>query len=324
LARSGTRIRQLVTPRELDNVTSREILLSTSDGYPLAARIWAPANLVSPVATALINSGAGISCRYYDHFASYLAANGIATLVYDYRGVGRSRPLSLRGFSASIEDWGSKDCAAGLEWLAARFTGIPRIVIGHSVGGFVTGFADNGHLIDQMLLVGAHNGYWRDYHQKYRLRMYLLWHLLMPALTCVIGFFPGRALHLLEDLPLGVAIEWANRRRPEFWWNVKTPEGVRDTNRINAAIARFQAIRARTLAVHFTDDPFATSAATDRVLALYPNCQTQRMLIGRADTNAQPIGHFGFFRSRFRDTLWPRVLAWLLNPDATVIEPLSS
>ena len=315
MARPRARIRQLVTPRESDNLAPTEMLLSASDGYPLAARIWEPARSGGPVATALINSGAGISSRYYDHFASYLATKGIATLVYDCRGVGRSRPLSLRGFSASVEDWGSKDCAAALDWLKARFIGIPCIVIGHSVGGFVTGFAGNGHLIDQMLLVGAHNGYWRDYHQKYRLRMYFLWHLLMPSLVRVIGFFPGRALHLLEDLPRGVAIEWANRRKPEFWWNVKTPQGVPDTDRIDAAIAHFQAIHARTLAVHFSDDPFATSAATDRILALYPNCQTQRMLIAPADTNGQPIGHFGFFRARFRETLWPRVLAWLLNTE---------
>ncbi len=315
MARFRARVRQLVTPRESDNVTSTEMLLTASDGYPLTGRIWEPAHSTHPVATALINSGAGISCRYYDHFASYLANNGIATLVYDYRGVGRSRPLSLRGFSASVEDWGSKDCAALLEWLRTRFIGIKRIVIGHSVGGFVTGFAGNGRMVDQMLLVGAHNGYWRDYHQKYRLRMYLLWHLLMPALARVIGFFPGRALHLLEDLPLGVAMEWGNRLKPEFWWNVKTPEGLRDTKRIDAAIACFQAMHARTLAVHFTDDPFATSAATDRMLGLYPNCQIQRMLIGPAETNGLPVGHFGFFRSRFRETLWPPVLAWLLNKE---------
>ena len=87
MARFRARVRQLVTPRESDNVTTTEMLLSASDGYPLAARIWEPGQSTHPVATALINSGAGISCRYYDHFASYLANNGIATLVYDYRGV---------------------------------------------------------------------------------------------------------------------------------------------------------------------------------------------------------------------------------------------
>lgn len=303
------------TTRNVDSAKSSGLQLSALDGYVLGAQVWEPATLKRAVATALVNAGAGISYRYYDHFASFLAANGIATLIYDYRGVGRSRPSSLRGFNASVEDWGGKDCAAGLSWLAARFTDVPRIVIGHSVGGFVTGFANNGSMIDQMLLVGAHNGYWRDYHEKYRLRMYVLWHVLMPILARAVGFFPGRALHLLEDLPLGVATEWANRRKPEFWWNVKTAEGMRDSNRIDSVVARFRALHARTLAVHFTDDPFATSAATDRLLQLYSNCPATQLLIGPADTNGQSIGHFGFFRSRFRETLWPRVLAWLLNKE---------
>src|SRR5256885_1419528 len=83
-------------------------------------------------------------------------------------GVRQSRPKSLRGFSASVEYWGSKDCAAALEWIAIRFPGARRIVIGHSVGGFVTGFVTNGHRIDRMLLVGAHTGYWRDYAARAR------------------------------------------------------------------------------------------------------------------------------------------------------------
>ena len=104
------------------------------------------------------------------------------------------------GFKASVEEWGSKDCAAALDWLADRFPGAERIVVGHSVGGFVTGFVTNGTLIDKMLLVSAHTGYWRDYAAGARLPMYLLWHVLMPAITRVVGYFPGQRLHLLEDL----------------------------------------------------------------------------------------------------------------------------
>jgi predicted alpha/beta hydrolase len=251
--------------------------------------------------------------RYYDRFAHFLATNGIPTLVYDYRGIGQSRPSVLRGFTASVEDWGSKDCAAALEWLSGRFPKARRIVIGHSVGGFVTGFVTNGRKIDRMLLVGAHTGYWRDYAARPRLPMYLLWHALMPALTRVVGYFPGRRLHLLNDLPAGVALEWANRRRPEFWWNKVTPDGEPDTQWRDNALSCFLAIRASTLALRFTDDAFATEAATTRILGLYQNCPATRMVVGPVDAGGQKIGHFGFFRSRFRETLWPRVLAWLLN-----------
>jgi predicted alpha/beta hydrolase len=296
-------------------VTPCDFVLPAADSYQLAARLWASTEAPSAVESAVINAGAGIGMGYYDRFAHFLATNGIPTLVYDYRGIGQSRPSVLRGFAASVEDWGSKDCAAALEWLSGHFPEARRIVIGHSVGGFVTGFVTNGRKIDRMLLVGAHTGYWRDYAARPRLAMYLLWHALMPAVTRVVGYFPGRRLHLLNDLPAGVALEWANRRRPEFWWNKVTADGAPDTQWRDNVLSRFLAIRASTLALRFTDDAFATEAATTRILGLYQNCPATRMVVGPVDAGGQKIGHFGFFRSRFRETLWPRVLAWLLNSE---------
>src|SRR5208283_1763314 len=178
---------------------SRDLRLAATDGYQLAARLWNRSEQLQPLSVALINAGAGIGSNYYDRFARFLAQCGIPAVVYDYRGIAKSRPPRLRGFAASVEDWGSKDCAAVLQWIATQFPGARRTVIGHSVGGFVTGFVTNGRMIDRMLLVGAHTGYWRDYAASSRLGMYLLWHTLMPALTRVVGYFPGRTLHLLED-----------------------------------------------------------------------------------------------------------------------------
>jgi predicted alpha/beta hydrolase len=299
----------------LTPVTSTDVAFTATDGCPLAGHLWHCNEHSEPPAVALINAGAGIGSAYYDRFARYLSQAGVPTLLYDYRGIGRSRPRSLKGFSASVEDWGSKDCAAALEWLSSRFPGARRVVIGHSVGGFVTGFVTNGPLIDRMLLVGAHTGYWRDYALIARPGMYMLWHVLMPSLTRVVGYFPGRRLHLSEDLPAGVAMEWANRRHPDFWWNRRTPDGALDTEWRESALGRFQAIRARTLSLSFSDDAFATEAATDRLVGLYRNCSTTRIVIRPGDAGRQKIGHFGFFRSRFRDLLWPQVVEWVRSDD---------
>jgi predicted alpha/beta hydrolase len=261
----------------------------------------------------LINSGAGIQSRFYDRFAAFLAENGVPTVVYDYRGIGRSRPSSLRGFEASVEIWGSKDCAAVIDWLVERFPGAERLVVGHSVGGFVTGFATNGALIDQLLLVSAHTGYWQDYASRARFPMFLLWHVFMPAITRFVGYFPGRRLRISEDLPRGVALEWAARRKPEFWWHLKKDDGSIDNVLVQTFLARFEAIRARTLALQFADDPFATDNATARILGLYKNACVSRLILDAADGDGLKIGHFGFFRSRFRVNLWPRVLNAVLD-----------
>jgi predicted alpha/beta hydrolase len=287
------------------------VRIPSCDGYLLGAHSLRETADSPQKLSALINAGAGIDYRYYSRFATFLAAAGIPTLVYDYRGIGRSRPKVMRGFEASVEEWGSKDCAAALDWLAEQYPGARRIVIGHSVGGFLTGFARNGHLIDHMVLVGSHTGYWGDYAPAARPAMFLLWHAFMPAITRLVGYFPGRRLRLLEDLPRGVALEWAARRKPDFWWNARRPDGTPDVERIDEVLGRFRAIRASVLALRFDDDPFATEAATERVLGLYSGCRAEQRLITRADVGGQKIGHFGFFRSRFRETLWPEVLHWL-------------
>jgi len=292
-------------------VKARDVLLVAEDNYPLGARFWALTEGDPPNAVALINAGAGIALGYYERFAQFLAGNGVPTLIYDYRGIGRSRRGTLRSFKASVLDWGSKDCAAALSWLAKGYPSAKKVVIGHSIGGFVTGFVANGFLVDRMVLVGAHTGYWGDYATRARPTMYLLWHVMMPCLTRALGYFPGRRLHLLEDLPAGVALEWANRRRPDFWWNLKGQDGGLDIARVDEIRARFLAIRAPTLALRFTDDPFATEAATSRVLGLFQNCPATPLVITPSEAHEAKIGHFGFFRSRFSDTLWPRIAGWL-------------
>jgi predicted alpha/beta hydrolase len=129
----------------------------------------------------------------------------------------------------------------------------------------------------------------------------------MPAVTRVVGYFPGQRLRLLEDLPAGVALEWAARRKPDFWWHLKLADGKPDKALIQQLIRRFEAIRALTVAIRFSDDPFATKEATERILGLYKNATASRLVLGPSDGDGRPIRHFAFFSSRFRQTLWPRV-----------------
>src|SRR5215470_18254996 len=44
---------------------------------------------------------------------------------------------------------------------------------------------------------------------------------------------------------------------------------------------------------------------------LYQNCRMTRVVLSPAAVGAQKIGHFGFFRSRFPDSLWVRIADWL-------------
>jgi predicted alpha/beta hydrolase len=292
-----------------------KLTIRTADGYPLAATLWMP-DRGDPVSRYVaINAGAGIPARYYDRFAAWLADRGVPTLTYDYRGIGASAPASLKGFQATVEDWGSKDCAAVLDTLSRRFPGARAEVLGHSIGGLVTGLVPGGERIDRLALVGTHTGYWRDYARRVRLPMFLTWHVAMPVVARAFGYLPARRFGLPEDLPAGIARDWSRRRRPEPWWYLKRPDGTPDRERIAAVVARFDAFRAQTLVVSLADDPFATREATERIAALFRHCRIQERRIDPRAEGLPRVGHFGFFRSRMRESLWPVVGDFLAGAD---------
>lgn len=292
------------------------IQLTAADGEALSATHFIPERGQEIGMVAVINAGAGIPATYYSRFAEALAGRGIASITYDYRGIGRSRPRKLRGYRATIKDWGELDVPAALNWARERFPDRYRAVIGHSIGGFLTGFVPDPTLVDKIVLIGAHTGYWRDYARWARPLMFAMWHALMPAVTRTFGYFPARRFGLPDDLPAGVAYDWAARTRPDFERNYRLPDGSLDRTRLAAVRSHFAALNAEVLAITFSDDPFATPVATTRMRGLFSGCQFDERRIDPRTVGLDKIGHFGFFRTAARDALWPVVINWLVGMES--------
>ncbi len=254
----------------------------------------------------IINPATSVRCRYYGRFAAYLFGHDFDVLTFDYRGVGLSRPPSLRGFRAGWADWGQLDFEAVLRFTAAHFPGRPIHVVGHSIGGFVIGLAPSNPLISRILTVGAQFAYWRDYEATRRIAMRLKWHLAMPLITRMVGYLPARRLGGMEDTPRGVARDWAGMTG-RFEDSIAVGPGVERP----ALALQFRGVTAPILAISLTDDPFGTIAAIERLLAYYANSARTHVRIAPEDIGQTEIGHFAFFHDRFRTSLWPVALAWL-------------
>jgi predicted alpha/beta hydrolase len=255
-----------------------------------------------------MHCGAGIPETRYRRFAAFLAEAGIPTLTYDYRGVGLSRPAALRGFPAAMEDWSQYDCAAAIAWLRDRYPGAQMLGIAHSAGAWLVGGAHNAAEQAQLVLIGGHTGYYGDYRSRYRLPMTLMWHVLMPAITRLVGYFPGRRLGLGEDIPQRIALQWAGRRSPELR---PTGTGPGD-ERAQMLLDRCAALQRPALLVGISDDAFATEAGIRRLMTQYPLLlPLQHLLFTPADAGVRRIGHFGFFSRKVGAVLWPRLLASL-------------
>jgi predicted alpha/beta hydrolase len=167
-----------------------------------------------------------------------------------------------------------------------------------------------------MVFVGAHTGYWRDYARWARPLMWAMWHALMPAVTRTLGYFPARRFGFPEDLPAGVAYDWAARTRPDFERNYLLPDGSLDRPRLAVVRGRFRALTADVLSITLSDDPFATPTATARLRGLFSGCRFDERRIDPRRIGLRKVGHFGFFRTAARDALWPIVFDWLIQTAA--------
>jgi predicted alpha/beta hydrolase len=284
-----------------------ELTFPALDGYELGGIHFEPHGDLVPRVAVVIATGAGIAAFRYRHFAGFLAASGIPALVFDYRGVGLSRPRSLRGFKVTAEDWSEGDCGGAIAWMRARYPDAKLAGVAHSIGSLIIGGAPNLGECAQLIFIAAHTGYFGDYGNGRRIPMALLWHGVMPLLTHVFGYFPASLLRLGEDIPAGIALQWAARRTPEL-----RPEATDvDASRARAMLARFSRVKVPIHALWFSDDAFATAAGTRRLLAVFSGVEAEYECIEPASVGMATIGHFGFFRRDAEATLWPQVLSCL-------------
>jgi len=270
-----------------------EITLTASDGYRLSATLYGK----DAKRTVLILPATGVPQRYYAKFAAWLATQGFAVLTFDYRGIGQSLDGHVRAVRARMRDWVLLDAAAAMEYLDS-FSKIS--IVGHSFGGQALGLLPRQERIASALVVGAQSGYWRNWPPLARVWMWPVTHFALPGITRLLGYFPSSRFGFGEDLPRDVAIEWAS-------W-CRNPTYLVGALRVEDAYARFAApLRAYA----FSDDPFGPLGAVKKLLELYPASPAEVRHLKPADLGVSRIGHFGFFREQFRDSLWCEARDWL-------------
>ena len=272
-----------------------DLTIPATDGFSLAATQFCD-EATSAERLVLIAPATGVKRRLYRPFAEFLADEGFGVVTWDWRGTGDSRPASLRGFEATIRQWGERDLTGVIDWATARYPDARLAVLGHSFGGQSVGLAKNRERVRRLVTVAAQSGYLGHWPRPQRYMFTALWYVAVPLVTRAVGYFPARLFRLGEDLPRGVALQWAR------WCRNPAYLGEWSGHR---------AFTAPILSIGFMDDPFAPPEAVHALLARYGSKKQQSWLIAPEELGAKHIGHFGFFRPGVTPTLWRDVAEWL-------------
>lgn len=274
--------------------------VATGDGYPLSAHTYGDAQAAQ--AAVLVVPAMGVEQQYYGPFAQWLAARGYFAATFDCRGIGHSLRGSLRQLDADVLTWAEQDTGAMVAFLRERAGGKPLLWVGHSLGGQILPLVPGHEHVKAMVTVAAGSGYWRDYAPGLKRVAPLLWFVIVPLAIPLAGYFPGRMLRMIGDLPAGVMRQWRSWcLDPDYLFGVM-PATVRE---------HYAALRLPLLSLSFTDDEYLSERNIQSLHGFYAGAARDMQRISPTDIGVDGIGHFGFFRRRFEASLWPRVDGWL-------------
>jgi predicted alpha/beta hydrolase len=146
-----------------------------------------------------------------------------------------------------------------------------------------------------MITVATGSGYWLQNVPSLRLKVWWLWFVIVPLTLPLFGYFPGRALRKVGDLPKGVMAQW---RR----WCLDPEYAVGAEG--DAVRAEYAAVRLPIVSLSFSDDEMMSARNVESIHGFYANAPRKMKRIAPRDIGVRRIGHFGFFRAAFERSLW--------------------
>lgn len=277
-------------------VLKQTLQITASDTFTLGATHFSPSYSGSEqtsTAPLIIVAGAtGVPQRFYRRFAEAAVAQGCQVLTFDYRGIGQSKPGSLKGFKMNYLDWAEKDLAAVIEYAAAF--NAPLYIVGHSYGGHAIGLLPDLTPIRAAWTYGTGAG-WSGWMPKMeRLKVQFMWQIVAPVLTRMYGYLGWSVLGMGEDLPLDVYKQW------KHWCSY--PKYFFEDPALPHLSKQFARVTFPLSAINATDDKWAPPASRDAFMQHYQNATLTNETID-PDKFGGNIGHMGYFRTH-SEALW--------------------
>jgi predicted alpha/beta hydrolase len=285
---------------------SETLQLKADDGTALAATVAA----ASGSDWIVVGGATAVPRGFYRRFAEYAQARGVNVLTLDYRGIGGSRPKTLRGYMPDYADWARQDLAAAVAYAAARG---PVYLVGHSYGGHAIGLlpaAQRDQLRAAYVVAGGAGWHgWMPRREQFKVM--LLWHVIGPVATTLLGYQPLKRMGIGEDLPVSIYRQWKR------WCGF--PRYFHDDPAAAELVRAFEDVRLPIAAANALDDSWALPASRDAFFSGYINAPLLTIDIDPRVEGLREIGHMGYFRPQVGAVLWPRMLGWLQQKGLSVL-----
>ncbi len=275
---------------------TQKVNFTATDGYALSGTQYTPRSEIK--ANIVVSSATGVPLQFYRRFAEYAASLGYRVLTFDYRGIGRSAPPTLKGFKMSYLDWGRYDLSGAIQF--AQQTGLKTFVVGHSYGGQALGLTSNHDQVTAMYCFGTGAG-WHGYMPfREKMKVHVMWNLIFPPMVAVKGYLPWSKLNMGADLPVDVYKQWRRWcKNPTYFF--ADPEQ-------SELSQHYAQVKTPIYAAAALDDDWALPSSRHAFMQHYTHAPMHYINIEAQDYGLQSIGHMGYFR-KGAEPIWDDILS---------------
>lgn len=288
--------------------TGRDLRFTAADGFELGGTLFEGPGSGPSV---LISSATAVPKGLYAGFArSAVEAGARAALIYDYRGTGASPTPPGWKTRIRMREWALQDFPAAVAALDAFAPGDEMVGVGQSYGGQAFGLSGAANRFSRFAMVAVLSGYFGGLDDR---KVKWLMRGIGVPVASVLKMTP-RWLGAGDPIPGTVFREWARWcSMPNYFFDDPTlPE-----------TSRFAEVKTPILSIGLTDDPWGTRRAIEALLRRYSGAQVDYHWVSPQQAGG-PVGHLGFFRSRFATTLWTPLIDWLLTGQEFELTPATS
>jgi predicted alpha/beta hydrolase len=247
----------------------------------------------------------GMPARHYLPLAETLAAQGVAVIVHEWRGIGSSNRRAGRrcnwGYRELLED----DLPAALAMVRMRWPQAACWLGGHSLGGQLSSLYASLHPLEYagLVLVASGSPYWRRYRHGWLLGAAFA---AAPLLAGLLGYLPGRRIGFGGNEARAVIADWARSGRTGRYSAAGVPQDFEQ---------RLAALQLPLLALRLADDWLGPSPSLDWLVGKMPRTHSTLDVITSKDLGGLPADHFGWMKTP--EPIAERIADWIAALDAS-------
>lgn len=285
-----------------ESETGRLTRLRTSDGWYLALRDFTLGQPDPDKPAILVFAAMGAPARAYRRLARWFAAAGYPIATLDTRGTGESTPHPRRGIDYGISQHLYQDWPAALAWARAAHPGRRIVLMGHSIGGQLSGLytGTQSSEVAALVFLTTTSVWWKSTPSPRRRLGALAMFGLFATVSRVMGWFPGHRFNWGLPLARQVVLDWSH-------WGFSGSYYDTERRNLDAVLA---SVAQPALSISFTDDRrLAPKAACDDFARRLRQADMTRWHLAPQEIGLEKADHFDHLRGA--PQLWRRIDVWL-------------